>query len=298
MPDSIRLVGNQFLVTYLTGFPFVQGLAEVRSVNAQSGAQSTFIPNLTSAIDVLPMDATGANDSYLALEFSANQLAQAPGRLKLFASRTESPRILVENLITPTSLARDSSTGSIFVTENAPGRIIRVSAPKAIYKDYFGTGKSDFVRNTVAGGNIVWSVLRNPPGAPAQIRRVAFGLPTDTIIYGDFDGDLKQDIAVYREGTMVNPQGYFYFMPSTNPNTFVGQPWGTTGDKPVTGDFDADGKTDLAIFRPAPGEWWYLRSSDGQNRAFQFGASTDKIVPADYTGDGKTDIAFWQPSTG
>ncbi len=63
-------------------------------------------------------------------------------------------------------------------------------------------------------------------------------------------------------------------------------------------DFDGDNKTDISIFRPAPGEWWYLRSSDGGNRAFQFGAGTDKIVPADYTGDGKTDVAFWRPSTG
>ncbi|MGB7068167.1 MAG: BACON domain-containing carbohydrate-binding protein [Pyrinomonadaceae bacterium] len=63
-------------------------------------------------------------------------------------------------------------------------------------------------------------------------------------------------------------------------------------------DFDGDRKTDVGIFRPGPGEWWYLRSSDGDNRAFQFGTTTDKIAPGDYTGDGKTDIAFWRPSTG
>jgi hypothetical protein len=62
-------------------------------------------------------------------------------------------------------------------------------------------------------------------------------------------------------------------------------------------DFDGDGKTDISIFRPALGQWWYLRSSDGSNRAFQFGSSSDKLVPADYTGDGKTDIAFFRPST-
>ncbi|CAN5246930.1 hypothetical protein BH10ACI1_BH10ACI1_35880 [soil metagenome] len=67
---------------------------------------------------------------------------------------------------------------------------------------------------------------------------------------------------------------------------------------PTAFDFDGDGKTDIAIFRPAPGEWWYLRSSDGGNRAAQFGSSTDKLVPADFTGDGKTDIAVWRPSTG
>ncbi|MEZ5424806.1 MAG: alpha amylase N-terminal ig-like domain-containing protein [Pyrinomonadaceae bacterium] len=63
-------------------------------------------------------------------------------------------------------------------------------------------------------------------------------------------------------------------------------------------DFDGDSKTDISIFRPAPGEWWYLRSSDTGNRAFAFGTSTDRIVPADFTGDGRADIAFWRESTG
>jgi len=63
-------------------------------------------------------------------------------------------------------------------------------------------------------------------------------------------------------------------------------------------DFDGDGKTDLSIFRPAPGEWWWNKSSNGGNGAVQFGTSTDKIVASDYTGDGKADVAFWRPATG
>ena len=63
-------------------------------------------------------------------------------------------------------------------------------------------------------------------------------------------------------------------------------------------DFDGDRKTDISIFRPSIGEWWYLKSSNNQISAFQFGAGTDKIVPADYTGDGKTDVAVWRESTG
>ncbi len=65
-----------------------------------------------------------------------------------------------------------------------------------------------------------------------------------------------------------------------------------------TADFDGDERTDLSIFRPSVGEWWYLRSGDGGNRAFQFGMSSDKMAPADFTGDGKTDIAFFRPSLG
>jgi hypothetical protein len=63
-------------------------------------------------------------------------------------------------------------------------------------------------------------------------------------------------------------------------------------------DFDGDGKTDLSIFRPAPGEWWYSRSSDGGNYAAQFGNAADKLVPGDFTGDGKADVAVWRPSSG
>lgn len=63
-------------------------------------------------------------------------------------------------------------------------------------------------------------------------------------------------------------------------------------------DFDGDGKTDVGIFRPAPAEWWILRSSDNGNFAVQFGATTDVTTPADFTGDGKADIAFFRPSSG
>lgn len=63
-------------------------------------------------------------------------------------------------------------------------------------------------------------------------------------------------------------------------------------------DFDGDGKSDLSIFRPLNGQWWYQQSLDNAVRAFQFGTSTDKPVPADYDGDGKTDIAVFRPSTG
>lgn len=63
-------------------------------------------------------------------------------------------------------------------------------------------------------------------------------------------------------------------------------------------DFDGDSKTDISIFRPSNGEWWYQRSSNNQVSAAQFGTTNDRIAAADYTGDGKTDIAFWRPATG
>jgi len=63
-------------------------------------------------------------------------------------------------------------------------------------------------------------------------------------------------------------------------------------------DFDGDKKTDVGIFRPSDGSWWYTRSSSNDFRVFTFGASSDIIAPGDYTGDGKADIGVFRPSTG
>src|SRR5215204_3434986 len=62
-------------------------------------------------------------------------------------------------------------------------------------------------------------------------------------------------------------------------------------------DFDGDSKTDIGIFRPSDGSWWYTRSSANDFRVFRFGTSADIITPGDYTGDGRADLGVFRPST-
>lgn len=63
-------------------------------------------------------------------------------------------------------------------------------------------------------------------------------------------------------------------------------------------DFDGDGRTDFAVFRPAQGAWYVLNSDATFASVRLYGTATDNIVPADYTGDGRTDYAVFRPSNG
>lgn len=126
VPDSVRLVGKSLLVSFLTGFPFPGGASEVRKIRLVNGADEPFISGLSSAIDVLPAKTASGQDQFYTLEFSADMLANAPGRLSRFDAVGGSRTVLVDSLITPTNMAQDPTTGDLFVTEIFPGLIIRV----------------------------------------------------------------------------------------------------------------------------------------------------------------------------
>jgi len=69
--------------------------------------------------------------------------------------------------------------------------------------------------------------------------------------------------------------------------------WGTSGDIAVPGDYNGDGKAEVAVFRPSEGVWYV---QGGATTAY--GTSGDVPVPGDYNGDGSTDVAVFRPSTG
>lgn len=128
VPASIRVWGDDFVVSFLTGFPFGAGNARVVSVKRRTGEVSPVAADLQTAIDVLPLQ--GASGVFHVLEYSQNFLAGGTGRL-LRVDTTRGTRLtMADGLRTPTSLATDTRTGDLFVTELAGGRVLRVLVPR------------------------------------------------------------------------------------------------------------------------------------------------------------------------
>ncbi len=59
-------------------------------------------------------------------------------------------------------------------------------------------------------------------------------------------------------------------------------------------DFDGDGRSEVASFRPSNGTWNAVLSGSGATMSTQFGVAGDNLTPADFDGDNRTDIAVYR----
>ncbi len=103
-------------------------------------------------------------------------------------------------------------------------------------------------------------------------------------------------------GDTINEPNELFNINIFNPvNAAIGNPqtqFQIFDDEFVVNDYDRDGKTDFAVFRPSDGTWYRLFSSNNSFAGTQYGASGDFPASGDYNGDGRTDITVWRPSNG
>jgi hypothetical protein len=102
---------------------------------------------------------------------------------------------------------------------------------------------------------------------------VQFGAQGDKAVAGDYTGDGKTDIAVWRPS-----DGYWYILRSED-LSFYSFPFGASADLPVPGDYDGDGRTDAGVFRPSVSTWFVQQSTAGI-LITGFGLPTDEPVPS------------------
>ncbi len=208
------------------------------------------------------------------------------------------------DLLTDLSVYRPSNNTWYYATNqaNPPSQFVGVpwgvAGDKPVPGDYDADGKNDIAIWRPSNGH--YYVLRSSNNT-LQTRQ--WGRMGDTPVVGDFDGDHITDFVVVRPDQAGEPN-LVWFMLQSNFGFGFGlfTRWGLPGDIPVPGDYDGNGKSDIAIFRPTTGLWGTI-PSNAQNAintartGVQWGVAGDIPQPADYDGDLKTDFAVFRPSS-
>ncbi len=140
--------------------------------------------------------------------------------------------------------------------------------------------------------NGVYSLLAEEYNQSGVISTSARLVLSITTVIGDYDGDGKADVAVFRpldpDLAMIYVNG---IVPRGSPN------FGGSLDIPFQGDVDGDGKTDLIVYRPSTLTFYIEQSAAGFEQ-ISFGAAGDIPVVGNFDGTNRTEVGVYRPSTG
>jgi hypothetical protein len=131
VPNSIQPYGNHLLVSLLSGVPFVPGASRIVELNPATGTYTNIIPNQTSAIDVAFQPISDGSTQFYVLEYSLTLAAElaggapGPGQLVMYSTKGTSS-VLAKTLTSPSSMALNTTTGNLYITDLSEGTILVV----------------------------------------------------------------------------------------------------------------------------------------------------------------------------
>lgn len=205
--------------------------------------------------------------------------------------------------VTDYAVTRDTAQGKIwYVLRSTNSSVLAlqwgVAGDKPLVGDYDGEGRADVVAVRTTAQGLIWYILQSSNNQPAVYQ---FGIGTDQPVIGNFVKGIEAafgvtltDLAVVRTG--ANGQKT-WFMQTPGTNSYKQMDFGLSSDVNVPADYDGDGFTDVAVWRPSTGVWYIIRSNSNILFAKQWGAAGDIPQPARYNG-GTMDLAVYRPSTG
>ncbi len=161
--------------------------------------------------------------------------------------------------------------------------------------DFDGDGRADYAVTRNENGSKVWYIWQTTAG----FRAMQWGIDSDKIAAGDYDGDNKTDIAVVRPviGTLSAGE-FFVFQSSTNSFYYQISEYevNTVAIEPVQQDYDGDGKTEIAVlYKRADGSGRVIfreTSNSANRRVYLPDANQSFLRLGDLTGGGTSDIIY------
>ncbi|MDH3528158.1 MAG: FG-GAP-like repeat-containing protein [Acidobacteriota bacterium] len=153
---------------------------------------------------------------------------------------------------------------------------------KSYRGDFDGDDKLDFAIYRDVSGQGQFVIRRSSDLGTEYIN---WGIPSDTLAPGDYDGDGQSDFMVVRIGPSLEVQWYLLEKDGggTGASPIL---WGTVvgmhDELVVPGDYDGDGGTDIAVYRvdatnPSNNYYYVRRSSDLAFQYLQWGSGTNSV---------------------
>jgi hypothetical protein len=193
------------------------------------------------------------------------------------------------------------SNGSSFTTTMWAQFATFTGWTSQIVGDFNHDGKAD-IANYSAGTGRWWVSISNGSSFTTTMwaQFATFGGWSSQSV-GDFNHDGNADIANYSAGT-----GRWWISISNGSTSFTTTLWATLATPTswatqVVGDFNGDGRSDIANYRPSDATWWISVSSGTSFTTTQWATLpyasgwTSQLV-GDFNNDGKADIANYHAS--